>query len=210
MAALQFQNGDRSVEVNLDQIIAFPAAVDDQEVGRRIQRDQRVVPDVSGVVHTLAGLSGEDVQVLRRDGLAVFDLRLRHDHQIGPCEKRHEGLRGQGMAFHDPDLERHGSRVAPEDRENGASALGPRVDLRQIIGESFGRAAPLGRAALEAAQGGYDRLDRGVALANRALNAGLQDRLERQNSEIEKLRAEVRELRTQRRSGARQRREDAS
>ena len=37
------------------------------------------------------------------------------------------------MAFHDPDLEGHGSRVASEDRENGASALRPRVDLRQIV-----------------------------------------------------------------------------
>ena len=85
-----------------------------------------------------------------------------------------------------------------------------RVDLRQIIGESFGRAAPLGCAALDAARGGYGRLDRGVTLANRALNADLQERLERQNAEIEQLRAEVRELRTQRRAGARQRREDAS
>ncbi|TQV79805.1 ubiquinone anaerobic biosynthesis accessory factor UbiT [Denitrobaculum tricleocarpae] len=86
-----------------------------------------------------------------------------------------------------------------------------RVDLRRIIGESFGHAAPLARAALDAALGGYTRLDRGVSLLGRAVTAVTQERLDRQSSEIEKLRAEVRELRTQRRRPATQRqREDIS
>ncbi len=86
-----------------------------------------------------------------------------------------------------------------------------RVDLRQIIGETFGHAAPLARAALDAALGGYTRLDRDVSLLGRAVTAATHERLERQSSEIGKLRAEIRELRTQRRRpGPQRRQEDVS
>lgn len=86
-----------------------------------------------------------------------------------------------------------------------------RVDLRQLIGETFGRAAPFGRPALNAALGGYARLDQGVSLITRAVTATTQERLERQTAEIEKLRAEIHELRGQRRrSSARRQEEDAT
>lgn len=86
-----------------------------------------------------------------------------------------------------------------------------RVDLRLLIGETFGRAAPFGRTALNAALSGYARLDQGVSLVSRAVTATTQERLERQTVEIEKLRTEVQELRGQRRRpSARRQEEDVS
>ncbi len=85
------------------------------------------------------------------------------------------------------------------------------VDLREVIGETFGRAAPFGQTALNAALGVTAQLDHGVSLVSRAVTATTQEQLERQTAEIEKLRAEVRELRGQRRrTGTRHQRESAS
>jgi len=78
-----------------------------------------------------------------------------------------------------------------------------RVDLRTVVRECLGPAAPFGDAVLDLALRGYGRLDSDLSLIARAVASLVHERLARQSAEIERLRGDLGDLRRQLR-GARQ------
>src|SRR5262249_38656358 len=89
-------------EEDLVAVLAGTAAIDDQELARSVERDQRMMPGAASIVHALPPVGDKGVQIACRRRLA----RRGHDDQEGLPAHGHEGLAREWMALDHADRQR--------------------------------------------------------------------------------------------------------
>src|SRR5262245_20495422 len=98
-------------EEDLVAILARPPAIDDEELARPSERDQRMVPSAASIVHALPPIGDKGVQTTCRRRLA----RRGHDDQERLPAHGDKGLARERMALDHADCHRQRARESVED-----------------------------------------------------------------------------------------------
>ena len=110
-------------------IVSVAAAVDDEEVASKIERQQRVVPRAARQIHALPRTCHEAAQRIGsrcRPGSG-------HDNKEALRRQRHEKLAAELVALDELQLQRQRVRLGAKDVDQRAPAAGRGVDLREVV-----------------------------------------------------------------------------
>ena len=106
-----------------------PAAIDNEEVPARVQRDQWVMPCARSVVDPLPRARHEAPQLRRsRRRSSSCD-----DHHESLRQQRHEQLAAELVAFDHPHLKRQRTRTRAEHGERGLATFPAGIKAREVV-----------------------------------------------------------------------------
>src|SRR5262245_43382083 len=115
-------------EEDLVAVLAWSVAVDHQELVRRTERDQRVVPGAASIVHALPAIGDKGVQIARQRRLA----RRGHDDKERSRTYGDERLARERMALDHADAHRQRARQSVEYVDADPALLRADIDVCEI------------------------------------------------------------------------------